>query len=33
VGADARALDLMQRALGVGYQQLVYRAHARINPA
>lgn len=33
VGADARALDLMQRTLGVGYQQLVYRAHARINPA
>jgi NAD(P)-dependent dehydrogenase (short-subunit alcohol dehydrogenase family) len=33
VGNDARALDLMQRVLGVGYQQLVYRAASRINPA
>lgn len=32
VGNDARALDLMQRALGSGYQQLVYRAVSRINP-
>lgn len=32
VGNDARALDLMQRTLGVGYQQLVYRAANRINP-
>lgn len=32
VGNDARVLDLMQRALGSGYQQLVYRAVSRINP-
>ena len=32
VGTDAKALDLMQRMLGSGYQQLVYRASARINP-
>lgn len=33
VGRDARVLDLMQRTLGVGYQQLVYRATARLNPS
>ena len=33
VGADAKALDLMQRTLGSGYQQVVHRAHNRINPA
>lgn len=32
VGHDARALDLLQRTLGVGYQQIVYRAANRINP-
>jgi short-subunit dehydrogenase len=29
VGGDARALDLMQRLLGSGYQQLVYRGAKR----
>jgi NAD(P)-dependent dehydrogenase (short-subunit alcohol dehydrogenase family) len=32
VGADAKALDLLQRTLGSSYQQLVYRAHSRVNP-
>jgi short-subunit dehydrogenase len=32
VGNDARALDLMQRVLGSGYQQVVSRSAARINP-
>ncbi len=32
VGHDARALDLLQRTMGVGYQQIVYRAANRINP-
>ncbi len=31
VGNDARALDLMQRVLGSGYQQIVSRSAARIN--
>jgi NAD(P)-dependent dehydrogenase (short-subunit alcohol dehydrogenase family) len=30
VGGDARAIDLLQRVLGSGYQQLVYRAAARV---
>jgi short-subunit dehydrogenase len=30
VGGDARAVDLVQRVLGSGYQQLVYRAAARV---
>jgi NADP-dependent 3-hydroxy acid dehydrogenase YdfG len=29
VGGDARAIDLVQRVLGSGYQQLVYRAAER----
>jgi len=29
VGSDARAIDLVQRVLGSGYQQLVYRAAER----
>ena len=32
VGNDARALDLMQRLLGSGYQQIVSRGASRINP-
>jgi short-subunit dehydrogenase len=32
VGTDAKVLDLMQRTLGSSYQQLVYRAHSRVNP-
>ncbi len=32
VGGDARAIDLLQRVLGSGYQQLVYRAAARAEP-
>jgi short-subunit dehydrogenase len=32
VGTDAKALDLIQRTLGSSYQQLVYRAHSRVNP-
>jgi NAD(P)-dependent dehydrogenase (short-subunit alcohol dehydrogenase family) len=31
VGNDARALDLMQRLLGSGYQQIVSRGAARLN--
>jgi NAD(P)-dependent dehydrogenase (short-subunit alcohol dehydrogenase family) len=30
VGGDARAVDLLQRVLGSGYQQLVYRAASRV---
>jgi NADP-dependent 3-hydroxy acid dehydrogenase YdfG len=30
VGGDARAVDLLQRVLGSGYQQLVYRAAGRV---
>lgn len=30
VGGDARAVDLLQRILGSGYQQLVYRAASRV---
>jgi hypothetical protein len=33
VGADARALDLMQRVLGSGYQRVVARAAARASSA
>jgi NADP-dependent 3-hydroxy acid dehydrogenase YdfG len=32
VGRDARALDLMQRAMGASYQRVVARASARLNP-
>jgi NAD(P)-dependent dehydrogenase (short-subunit alcohol dehydrogenase family) len=32
VGNDARALDLMQRLLGSGYQQIISRGAARLNP-
>jgi NAD(P)-dependent dehydrogenase (short-subunit alcohol dehydrogenase family) len=32
VGNDARALDLMQRLLGSGYQQIISRGASRINP-
>ena len=32
VGNDAKAMDLMQRVLGSGYQQLVYRASSRLKP-
>lgn len=30
VGIDAKALDVLQRTLGSGYQHLVYRAHTRL---
>jgi NAD(P)-dependent dehydrogenase (short-subunit alcohol dehydrogenase family) len=30
VGGDAKAVDLLQRVLGSGYQQLVYRAASRV---
>ena len=32
VGNDARALDLMQRLLGSGYQQIVSRSASKLNP-
>jgi NADP-dependent 3-hydroxy acid dehydrogenase YdfG len=32
VGNDARALDLMQRVLGSGYQQIVSRSASKLNP-
>ncbi len=32
VGNDARALDLMQRLLGSGYQQIISRGASRLNP-
>jgi NADP-dependent 3-hydroxy acid dehydrogenase YdfG len=33
IGADARALDILARTLGSGYQSLVYRAAARAESA
>jgi NAD(P)-dependent dehydrogenase (short-subunit alcohol dehydrogenase family) len=32
VGNDARALDLLQRVLGSGYQQIVSRSASKLNP-